>query len=142
MSEGKNPERVAAGLKAAIHNPNTSEEARERATERLQGMDTQYTDKDLDNSSANQDNGDHHRNQVLGGYKATLHNPSSTESARAKARDVLSEAGVGEEPMNQRSGNPDPERVAAGHRAATKNPNVSEEAKQNSANYLEENDEY
>ncbi|KIY72412.1 hypothetical protein CYLTODRAFT_449958 [Cylindrobasidium torrendii FP15055 ss-10] len=143
MSDGnKNPERVAAGLKAAIHNPNTSDEARERATERLQGIDTQYTDKNLDNSSASMDNGDHHRNQVLGGYKATLHNPGSTDAAKSKARDVLQEAGVGEERLDQRSGKADPERVAAGHRAAIKNPNVSDEAKQHSQNFLDDNEEY
>ena len=51
--------RVAAGLKAAIHNPNVSEEARERAAERLESMEG--------------GNGDQHQNRQLGGYKATLH---------------------------------------------------------------------
>ncbi|KIL68382.1 hypothetical protein M378DRAFT_158172 [Amanita muscaria Koide BX008] len=38
MSAGKNPSRIAAGLKAAVHNPRVSEEAKESATERLQQM--------------------------------------------------------------------------------------------------------
>lgn len=54
--------RVAAGLKAAIHNPNVSEEARERAAERLESMES--------------GNGDQHQNRQLGGYKATLHSES------------------------------------------------------------------
>lgn len=34
----KNPERVAAGLKATVHNPSVSEEAKHRARERLSEM--------------------------------------------------------------------------------------------------------
>lgn len=58
-TEHKNPERVAAGLKAAIHNPNVSEEAKERASERLEHMG--------EKSTTSPDT-----NRVLGGYKATL----------------------------------------------------------------------
>ena len=63
--------RVAAGLKAAIHNPNVSDEAKARAQERLDDM--------IGNNSgggttarATDANG-HELNRVLGGYKATLH---------------------------------------------------------------------
>lgn len=38
--EQKDPIRVAAGLKAAIHNPNVSEEAKSSANERLHEMGT------------------------------------------------------------------------------------------------------
>lgn len=37
---GKNPERVQAGLKAATHNPNVSEEAKQSAAQRLEEMGT------------------------------------------------------------------------------------------------------
>lgn len=36
--QGKNPSRVAAGLKAAVRNPRVSEEAKESASERLHQM--------------------------------------------------------------------------------------------------------
>lgn len=92
---GKNPERVAAGLKAASHNPTLSENKREDARRRLQEMgvhsDTNLssrqagsgvTDQDevdsgarFDNSTEDSDmgiSGDQHQHHVLGGYKATL----------------------------------------------------------------------
>ncbi|KAG5639760.1 hypothetical protein H0H81_000040 [Sphagnurus paluster] len=37
----KNPERVAAGLKASIKNPNVSEEAKVHASERLQELSSE-----------------------------------------------------------------------------------------------------
>ena len=66
--------RVAAGLKAAIHNPNVSAEAKERAQERLENMgvpdeiswERAYLTGTVDASG-------HEANRVLGGYKATLH---------------------------------------------------------------------
>ncbi|KAF4597911.1 hypothetical protein EYR38_006303 [Pleurotus pulmonarius] len=38
MDTDKNPGNVAGGLKAAIHNPNVSEEAKSHAAERLREM--------------------------------------------------------------------------------------------------------
>lgn len=64
---GKNPERVAAGLKAAIHNPNVGEDAKERAAERLEHMGAETTTGTTTTEST-----DVHDNRVLGGYKATL----------------------------------------------------------------------
>ncbi|KAF9012239.1 hypothetical protein BDZ89DRAFT_481874 [Hymenopellis radicata] len=139
MSDNKNPERVAAGLKAAINNPAVGDEARERASERLQNMDVQYTDKDP--NASKQGTGDAHTNQVLGGYKATLKNDNAGEEAKAHARDVLDEHGASYEPMSTRKENPDPERVASGYKATMKNPNTSEDVKRNAQEYLEENDE-
>lgn len=37
--DGKDPTRVAAGLKAAMHNPNVSAEAKDNAAQRLQEID-------------------------------------------------------------------------------------------------------
>lgn len=52
----KNPERVAAGLKAAIHNPNVSEEAKEQAAAQLKNMGTEVDTQ----------KGGHESNRVLG----------------------------------------------------------------------------
>ncbi|KAH7148867.1 Conidiation protein 6-domain-containing protein [Dactylonectria macrodidyma] len=38
-NSGKNPNNVAGGLKAALKNPNVSDEAKESAKQRLDGMD-------------------------------------------------------------------------------------------------------
>lgn len=57
--------RVAAGLKAAMHNPNVSEEAKERAAERLENMGA------YDETQDPQFEG-HDPTRVLAGYKATL----------------------------------------------------------------------
>ena len=57
---GKDQTRVAAGLKAAIHNPNVSEDAKESAAQRLEHM------------SEGGQNGEVPTNRVLAGYKATL----------------------------------------------------------------------
>ena len=62
--EGKDTTRVAAGLKAAIHNPNVSEEAKERAADKLEQIGS--------GMSAQIMQGGHDTNRVLGGYKATL----------------------------------------------------------------------
>ena len=53
--EGKNPGRVAAGLKASIHNPNVSDEAKQSATERLHDMGA-----DVDDAPAVQHVGEPH----------------------------------------------------------------------------------
>lgn len=37
-NENKNPNNVAGGLKATLNNPNTSEDAKQSAKERLEGL--------------------------------------------------------------------------------------------------------
>lgn len=69
LGAGKDPVRVAAGLKAAIHNPNVSEEAKERAAERLEGNGAGI--------SVGDEVTDQHTHRVMGGYKATLTSTSS-----------------------------------------------------------------
>ncbi|KAG6838384.1 hypothetical protein C0991_012137, partial [Blastosporella zonata] len=68
----KNPERVAAGLRASIKNPRVSEDAKARANERLQelGLSKEHSDTQQSTSS---DAHDVETNRTLGGYKATLH---------------------------------------------------------------------
>ncbi|KAI0932319.1 hypothetical protein AcW2_000986 [Taiwanofungus camphoratus] len=67
-----NPGNVARGLKAAISNPNNSEEAKGRASERLQEM--QETGE-LDSTEA-------HDANVAIGHKAALTNPNISEGAK------------------------------------------------------------
>ncbi|KAJ3857881.1 hypothetical protein EV368DRAFT_77290 [Lentinula lateritia] len=93
----KNPERVAAGLRGTLHNDNVSDEAKDRATERLHEMGDDFESK----TSRSAGTGDAHENQVLGGYKATLHNDNVGEAAKAHAREVLDNANASEEPLPQ-----------------------------------------
>ena len=71
--------RVAAGLKAAIHNPNVSEEAKERAADRLESMGTSAEETSR--------SGPHDPSRVRGGYKATL-------SSECRTRTRLKENGL------------------------------------------------
>ncbi|KAI4517424.1 hypothetical protein K525DRAFT_210931 [Schizophyllum commune Loenen D] len=82
--EGKNPGRVAAGLKASIHNPNVSDEAKQSATERLHDMGADVDDAPSTTSGKNEDN-------VIRGYKATLHNPRVGDEAKERAQEYLEE---------------------------------------------------
>ena len=66
----KDQSNVVRGLKAAIHNPRVSEEAKQRDIERLQAMGEYEAD-----TTTQEDSEHHHR--VMGGYKATLSSGSS-----------------------------------------------------------------
>ncbi|KZT74717.1 conidiation-specific protein 6 [Daedalea quercina L-15889] len=70
---------VARGLKAAISNPNVSDEAKERAAERLESM--QETGE-LESREA-------HEANVAIGHKAALSNPNVSEEAKEHSADVL-----------------------------------------------------
>jgi hypothetical protein len=91
ISEQKNPERVAAGLKATLHNPTVSAEAKSRAQARLKEMgvdpdikasshkakeESKTTDEEQPHDLRHEENvqgyevPEEHR--ILGGYKATL----------------------------------------------------------------------
>ncbi|KAI8986918.1 hypothetical protein BD414DRAFT_487464 [Trametes punicea] len=78
-----NPGNVARGLKAAISNPNNSEEAKERAQERLRQMEESG---ELDSREAHEDN-------VAIGHKATLSNPYMSEEAKERSAQALDEMG-------------------------------------------------
>ncbi|KAG8932113.1 hypothetical protein FRC02_001669 [Tulasnella sp. 418] len=81
-----NPGNVAGGHKAALKNPNVSEEAKEHSQQVLDQLQEsgEYTDP--------QDN--KNKGNVIGGYKATLSNPNTSEDAKEHAREVLEEEGV------------------------------------------------
>jgi len=99
--EQKNPERVAAGLKATLHNPTVSAEAKSRARARLQEMgvdvdpnktkakDTPPHDLRHEENRGGYEMPEEHR--ILGGYKATLKNPNVSQEAKEHAKEVLKE---------------------------------------------------
>ncbi|KZT62055.1 hypothetical protein CALCODRAFT_479533 [Calocera cornea HHB12733] len=103
MSFTENSHNVTGGVKAAIHNPNTSEasfvqastHARSRANERLDDFDGGMEDSTDGNANPGGRTEDGKEvNHVIGGHKAALHNPNSSEEARNKARNVLEEHDV------------------------------------------------
>ncbi|PSR72176.1 hypothetical protein PHLCEN_2v11968 [Hermanssonia centrifuga] len=111
LTENKNPERVAAGLKAAIHNPNVSEEAKERAEDRLEQMGA-GTGRSRSGSTEQE------TNRQLGGYKATLANEQTSPEAKAHAREILEAHGYTIERPDDISENEHDTRVLAGYKAA------------------------
>ncbi|KAF8062237.1 Conidiation protein 6-domain-containing protein [Lyophyllum atratum] len=146
---GKNPERVAAGLKATMKNPNVSEEAKISAKERLEDMSDEVpnarTPSRVSRSRSRRRSTSRGRrsasaestNRVLGGYKATLRNPNTSEEAKRHAREILDAYEYGEEDEgDERAHN---SRVIAGYKAALHNPRVSPEAKQHAREFLEAN---
>ncbi|KAI0360832.1 FAD/NAD(P)-binding domain-containing protein [Trametes cingulata] len=142
---GHDEKRVAAGLKAAIHNPNVSEEAKERAQERLENMGASV---DTGSRGGNNNGGSYpagttdeagrETNRVLGGYKATLHNPRTSEGAKQHAREILEADGYQVDRPEGMTEDEHQKRVNAGYKAALHNPRVSEEAKQHAREYLEQ----
>lgn len=96
----KNPARQAGGYKAAINNPNVSEEAKDRARDALENLDvpckriasclrvpmlTNAAQSEKDAAAGK----DPHRQ--AGGYKATLKNPNVSEEAKMHAKERLGE---------------------------------------------------
>ncbi|KAI0065916.1 hypothetical protein BV25DRAFT_1821635 [Artomyces pyxidatus] len=77
--------RVAGGHKAAMKNPNTSEEAKEHSRQQLNELEQSGS---LDEARAQRD-GPKNENNVLGGYKATLKNPNVSDEAKQRAQQVL-----------------------------------------------------
>ncbi|KAJ3534394.1 hypothetical protein NM688_g7144 [Phlebia brevispora] len=80
-----NPGNVARGLKAAISNPNNSEEARERAQERLDEM-----------NSRGQLGQQAHEAQIRTGHKAAINNPNVSLEAKQHSREVVEDLDVNE----------------------------------------------
>ncbi|KAH9894739.1 Conidiation protein 6-domain-containing protein [Cubamyces lactineus] len=137
---GHDEKRVAAGLKAAVHNPHVSEEAKERAQERLaqMGASAHETSTTRGHAVGSTDGTGHETNRVLGGYKATLHNPRTSEEAKRHAREILEADGYQFERPEGVTEDEHQKRVNAGYKAALNNPRVSEEAKQHAREYLQE----
>ncbi|KAI0291896.1 Conidiation protein 6-domain-containing protein [Russula brevipes] len=86
-----NPNRVAGGHKAAMHNPNTSAQAKEQSrqiVEEIQGSGAVHDDGTTKPSSR-LDVGDKDESRVLGGYKATVKNPNVSDEAKQRAQQIL-----------------------------------------------------
>ncbi|KAF7967465.1 hypothetical protein HWV62_34105 [Athelia sp. TMB] len=125
------PTRVAAGLKAAIHNPNVSEGAKINAAERLEQMEGGAAETGDSRT-------DEHTNRVLGGFRATLSNKNTSPEAKRHAKEVLDAAGYD---INEHSTSTEDEhdnRVLGGYKAALHNPNVSAAAKEHAREILRE----
>ncbi|KAI8975920.1 Conidiation protein 6-domain-containing protein [Trametes punicea] len=127
-----NENRVAGGLKASLHNPRVSQEAKERAAERLEEMG------ETSLSAGSTKGASQHKNHVLGGYKATLHNPYTSEEAKRHAREILEADSYQLDPPKGVSADEHEKRVLAGYKAALHNPRVSKEAKRHAQEYLKE----
>ncbi|KAK3051494.1 hypothetical protein LTR09_007517 [Extremus antarcticus] len=86
---------AATGHKANLSNPSTSEESKQnsrQALKELGGEDAFYgKDKQGDDAPAAGMGND---GNVLGGHKATLSNPNSSEEAKAHSKQVLKDAGA------------------------------------------------
>ncbi|THH17875.1 hypothetical protein EW146_g3031 [Bondarzewia mesenterica] len=137
MVEHKDPSRVAAGLKATLHNPNVSQEAKMQAEQRLEQMGA-LEHEPHHGRHAESETEHQHDNRVLGGYKATLNNESTSEEAKAHAREILHAAGYGIEKPQGASEEEHRSRVIAGYKAALHNDRVSPEAKAHARDYLRE----
>ncbi|KAG9693525.1 hypothetical protein KCU95_g6448, partial [Aureobasidium melanogenum] len=120
--DGKDPMRVAAGLKAALHNPNVSDEAKEIASHHL---------ADITSTSHADDGKDSIR--VAAGLKAALHNPNVSDEAKEDVShhlaDITSSSHADTTSTSHADDGKDPTRVAAGLKAALHNPNVSDDTK-------------
>ncbi|KAI0063527.1 hypothetical protein BV25DRAFT_1915035 [Artomyces pyxidatus] len=138
MSESKNATRVAAGLKATLHNPNVSEGAKKSAQDRLEQMGA--IEPQSGTAKAAAEPGESHDTRVLGGYKATLSNEHTSEEAKAHAREVLEAAGILSDSSEDTAAEEHHMRVLAGYKAALHNPRVSDAAKQHAREYLAEHD--
>ncbi|KAG8892102.1 hypothetical protein FRC00_012627 [Tulasnella sp. 408] len=85
MSE---PHRVAGGHKAAIANPNVSEDAKDHSRQVLDSMEKSG---DLDYKAGKADK---NPGNVIGGKKAAISNPRVPEETKDRLRDELAEDGV------------------------------------------------
>ncbi|KAF9652954.1 hypothetical protein BDM02DRAFT_3183287 [Thelephora ganbajun] len=94
MSSAKNPGNVIGGHKANIANPNTSDESKEHSRQVIQDVENGNDDLTSGTSDHATDESGKEVNRVLGGYKATLHNPNSGEEAKEHAKAKLEEHGV------------------------------------------------
>ncbi|KAG7570913.1 hypothetical protein FFLO_01111 [Filobasidium floriforme] len=147
--------RVLGGYKATLSNPNTSDEAKEHAQEMIDEMTGKSQSaghqkrQHVDHEKGSHETDDEHNNRVIGGYRATLNNPRTSDSAKEHAQAMIDElTGVPSKPSggNKKAhGKHDKEtddehahRIIGGHKANLNNPNTSEASKEHSREVLEE----
>lgn len=92
--EMKDPEHVKAGLKAAIHNPKVSAEAKAHAEKELKEMESGAHHTTSASHPHAQTQASSHESHVIGGYKATLHNPHTSPEAKKEAEKYLKDHGA------------------------------------------------
>ncbi|TEB25503.1 hypothetical protein FA13DRAFT_1898284 [Coprinellus micaceus] len=120
-----NPDNVIRGLKAAIHNPNASQEAKERDIQRLQEMGAEPPN-DMTSSA------DVPAHNLRSAPKIFLKLDDMEESMRKTTKQLLAESA---EPEGGKMSN----HVLGGYGATLTNPRTSEGAKQHAEQVLEEN---
>jgi len=140
--EGKNPGNVIGGYKAAAHNPNLSEESREKAEQVLESMGVDANEK-AESSTPLSDGSTEGKNpgNVAGGFKATLHNDKVSDEAKEHAQEMLDKMGVDAEEKAPRKDDDrvkDESHVIGGYKATLTNANASQEAKDHARKALEE----
>jgi len=157
--EGKHKGNVIGGYKATLHNPNASEEAKEKAQQVLEemGVDPEEKADRKDRSEPAKEEGDEQtvdemdlldkdNKRVIGGYKATLHNPNSSKEAKDHARKILKKLGVDPEEKEAEKESDqtvdghekNPGNVIGGLKATAHNPNLSDETRKEAEKKLKE----
>ncbi|KAG9826684.1 hypothetical protein KCU98_g15183, partial [Aureobasidium melanogenum] len=84
--DGKDPMRVAAGLKAALHNPNVSDEAKENVSHHLADITSPSQTETTSTSHAGDGKGP---TRVAAGLKAALHNPNVSDDTKDHLKERL-----------------------------------------------------
>ena len=90
----KNPDYVARGIKATIHNPNVSSEAKDHAAQQLEDMGGR--EREAPEREEPSGHLEHEKNPdyVARGLKAAIHNPNVSAGAKDHAAQQLEEMGV------------------------------------------------
>ncbi|KAF8626856.1 hypothetical protein AX15_004676 [Amanita polypyramis BW_CC] len=104
-TESKNPNRVAGGYKATMANPNTSDEAKQSARERLEEMEPEL--ESHHKRVAVEDVSGKNTGNVIGGHKANLNNPNTSQEAKEHSRQILEQANDNEKPLGDADYNPE-----------------------------------
>ncbi|KAK1752923.1 Conidiation protein 6-domain-containing protein [Echria macrotheca] len=124
MAERGNRER---GLKAALHNPRVSEEAKQRDREILETEFGEHFEKEPDMSSS-PDIPEESADPIR--FKQTIGLRSSTSGEESSSKGKTRSSSAGARSSGLQDEGKDPENVIRGLKAAISNPNVSEKAKE------------
>ncbi|KAJ8519920.1 hypothetical protein ONZ45_g3153 [Pleurotus djamor] len=90
--EGKNPNNVIGGYKAAINNPNNSEDIRDEARHNLERAQETYAENGVETGQTGSDSSQgKNMGNFVGGHKANLKNPNTSEESKQHSEQVLKE---------------------------------------------------
>ncbi|KAF4300771.1 putative conidiation-specific protein 6 protein [Botryosphaeria dothidea] len=73
---------------------------------------------------------------IIGGHKANLNNPNTSDESKQHSKDVLNQEFDGDNIEHHSNQNKNPGNVTGGLKATLNNPNVSDEAKQSAKDRL------